>query len=242
MDHGYEWVDLPPNEEDLGTEGDEAQDEGGLRRIVAALHAHLWAGMVPTPRNGSIQPTSEPSDGAAALGSTLDSDEEDLSALGAPPLPSPRPYIPTQVAFPTTFLPSLKPTKSTVTASSPSSQPASTATAARTSFEDDFAPFVPVLPSEHTTFPPLSTIDGPAGSPPRSGALYRHPELAFPDTESRSQVPDSDEDDDDLEEMFAKLKGVREEAMGLDMEARRALAEKTVLSLFGGAVDDADED
>lgn len=40
--------------------------------------------------------------------------------------------------------------------------------------------------------------------------------------------------------MFAKLVGVREEMKGLDLEARRALAERTVLGLFGGEDEEDD--
>lgn len=234
MDHDFEWVDLVSNERQNGRAGVEDREEGGLRRVGGALQAHMWEGMVPKPRDGAeekegqgLRREDEPA---------LDSDEdEDLSALGAPPLPSPRPYAPTSMSFPDTFLPSLK-SKSGLAPSSDS------ASAERTSFDDDFAPFVPALHSSHTSFPPLPSA-APTSSPPVSAALYRHPELAFPDTESLPISREAEEgDDDDLEAMIAKLKGVREVAMGLDMEARRALAEKTVLGLFGGAVDCDDDE
>ncbi|ORY81822.1 hypothetical protein BCR35DRAFT_325054 [Leucosporidium creatinivorum] len=252
MEHGFEWVDLAPEDGSRVAVEDEDREETGLRRVVGALQAHMWEGMVPVARDGSTSKQTRNGHGEdGAL-----SDEDDLSALGAPPLPQAKPFVPTPVSFPDTFLPSIK---SKATTSSSTAAPSSTAAAASSpataaaadsTFEDDFAPFVPALPSTQTSFPPLppslSTSGTTSASSPPISPLYRHPELAFPDTESPPSAARDDHEgedgEEDLEAMFAKLVGVREEMKGLDMEARRALAERTVLGLFGGGDDDDDDE
>lgn len=252
MEHGFEWVDLEPEVEQKLAEADEAREERGLRRVVGALQAHTWEGMIPVARDRNGRDEERPGrrleSGAGVLG--LDSDEEELSALGAPPLPAPRAFVPTPMAFPETFLPSIKTSgkPAAVAVSSTSPVDIHSSPTEPPAFEDDFAPFVPALPSTHTSFPPLplSTLSTSSSSPPIS-PLYRHPELAFPDS---NQLPypaaagreEGEDDGEELEAMFAKLKGVREEALGLDMEARRALAERTVMGLFGGGLSDEENE
>lgn len=253
LEHGFEWVDLAPEAEQSDAVDKRDREETGLRRVIGALQAHMWEGMVPAGKEESGRKKATGGLGGDDV-PTLESDEDDTSALGAPPLPQAKPFVPTPMSFPDTFLPSIKPKgapSSTTAPLHPTLEASSAPTAvAEPTFEDDFAPFVPALPPTETSFPPLpslstnSTTTTTSSSPPIS-PLYRHPELAFPDTESLPSAARDDhegeEGKEDLEAMFAKLVGVREEMKGLDMEARRALAERTVLGLFGGGGDDDDE-
>lgn len=248
IDHGFEWVDVVPGDDEVQEKASPGE-EGGLRRVVAALHAHMWEGMEAVERNGDgngkrIRAEEEDVDDEGALTGRKgllhddDNDDEELSSLGAPPLPEPRPFVPIQLEFPSTFLPSLK--------RASDASPAS----ASTPFEDDFAPFVPALSPSETAFPPLPDLPSSTSSNNTSSHLYRHPELAFPDTDDlASSIPahdtndDEDEDEDealqgdeDLSDLFAKLASVRDQnrAEGVDLEARRDAAERVMQGLFGG--------
>lgn len=246
FEHGFEWVDLAPETDQNEAVEGEDREETGLRRVVGALQAHMWEGMISAGReeNGRKEASGESDEDDSRA---LNSDEDDISALGAPALPRAKPFVPTRMSFPDTFLPSIK-SKAVPSSAAASSVPATDSSPANvdSTFEDDFAPFVPALPSTQTSFPPLPSLSTnsaaiPSSSPPTS-PLYRHPELAFPDTESLTSAPqdthEGEEGEEDLEAMFVKLVGAREEMKGLDMEARRDLAERTVLGLFGGAGED----
>lgn len=248
LEHGFEWVDLAPGDEQSTMVEDGNREETGLRRVVGALQAHMWEGMVPAERNENA---SRAQSGGHGRCNTVDTDEDDISGLGAPPLPQAKPFVPAPMTFPDTFLPSIRPkaTPSPSTAPPHSTTEAFSAVAATDStFEDDFAPFVPALSPSETSFPPLTALSTAStttssSSPPIS-PLYRHPELAFPDSDSlpsaAQDAHDEGEGEEDLEAMFAKLVGVREEMKGLVLEARRALAERTVLGLFGGEDEEDD--
>lgn len=212
--HGFEWVDL----EGLSPDG------GGIERVVTALHAHMWEDMV--------RQTSPVINSAEQTRTRGEEDEVNAyQAMGFPPLPDPKPFVPIHLEFPTTFLPSIprsQPAPRPASVSTPYLAPSialPSPTTVSPAFEDDFAPFVPILSS----FPPPS--------PPRSH-LYRHPELALPDSglEGFQPLPDDEADEEDGEDlviMFERLKALREEASSLGMDERRAVAERAVLALIG---------
>lgn len=216
----------------------------------------MWEGMVQAPKAIAQDAKEKPA--------RLDDDEDEFAALGAPPLPEPRPFVPTPMAFPSTFLPSLS--KKAGSPPSPTPFPSSTSTATSprdapesTAFDDDFAPFVPALPRDVTSFPPLSTsplppltptdplaapfVPAPSNADELPAALYRHPALSFPDGLGLPSADDGDESgpeavigEEDLDELVEKLQGFKAEADGMrSMEERRAFAERVVggLGLLG---------
>lgn len=240
MEHGFEWIDLADGGRSIAEEKKEEEEatreQRGVARVVAALHAHMWEGMAPAPRGAHETEVRH-----TVTHEHDDEADDEFSALGAPPLPAPRPFVPTPVRFPSTFLPSLsraKPTDSPVPALP--TPPASILP----EFDDDFAPFVP--PLEATSFPPLSSPSPPGSSssppplfPPSTTEQYRHPALAFPDKdnllliEAREEGSEGGDEGEDLSELFDKLKTYREMAQTLGMEERRALAERVVVGLLG---------
>lgn len=229
IEHGFEWVD--------GKESDVVEDEEdgekGIARVVGALHAHMWEGMVRETLEGRGEKKVQP----VGVNKEVEGDHR---GLGAPPLPEPRPFIPTPLAFPTTFLPSIA-RSSTASGSNfstlppatiPTPPPTSSDLAPLATFDDDFAPFVPTLPT--TSFPPLLPPSPPPPEPSTLTALYRHPELAFPDTEDLllgGQLEEGEEED--LLELVERLRGLRETAKGLGVEERREMAERVVAGLLG---------
>lgn len=225
LEHGFEWVDGKKSEV---VEQEEAEDgeQKGIARVVGALHAHMWEGMVretPEGRRAKMEGVEEVLD-------EDEEDEEDKMGLGAPPLPEPRPFVPTPLAFPSTFLPSLARSSSTSTSTTSSLPPAAASTPSAASFDDDFAPFVPTLST--SSFPPLSPTELSATilSPTSPTPLHRHPELSFPDTEA---LFGSEGEEEDLLELVEKLRGLREVGKGMGVQERRAMAEKVVMGLLG---------
>lgn len=228
----FEWVDMvseehqqqqeeeKPNKKDSGF-----REEFGFSRIVNALHTHMWEGMIRVSKPISTE----------TIGTVKEDDGqgEDYSALGAPPLPNPRPFIPIVLEFPETFLPSI-PRNFTTSTTSIDSLP--TSTLITTAFEDDFSPFSPPLST--STFPTISpsSFAHAAVTSPRSSNL--------PSTDSTLSLTDSqiilgglDEDeqegegeaitgDEDLENLLAKLMEFKQEQQGLGLEERRDRVEQ----------------
>lgn len=262
FEHGFEWVDVDARAqavaEDDRTEG---LEEEGIGRVVAALHAHMWNNMVPVNRQtvreeesgATDRPTgrgADPSDGAGE-----DDDEAEFATLGAPPLPELRPFVPIPVTFPTTMLPSLarktaiapdtsSPVRtplppldnSTLTSPTPTTCAAAASGAPAASFENDFAPFVPTAaafdPDEFGDFsagPATALSDQRGGFEPSEDGAFDKLDGEGAD-EDGLELSDGD---DGLSELVAKLKEMREEARGMGLEERRAMAERAVLGLLG---------
>lgn len=256
FEHGFEWVDVDPQ---AGTtKADDGLEEAGVGRLVAALHAHLWDNMeraaIPAARGDHLNSEGNSPEGPiGTTGESDDGDEIEFTSLGAPPLPEPRPFVPVPVVFPTTMLPSLMrksrpPEFLTTDARLPSLAAANSGTsfgtnatasaaAAATPFEDDFATFVP----------PTSSFDQEAFAAPSKEAatgnqdgfeqLDDDEELELWRTSSAEEgdaaEEDVDREEDELSELVARLKGMRDEARGLGLEERRAVAERAVLGLLG---------
>lgn len=233
LNHGFELIDLndppskPSQEEAEVEEGGEGTEFGGLKRVVEALHAHMWEGMRVLPRpSGSGSRNLEAARNAAAH---EDDDEgENGTSAGvrgiAPPLPAPRPFVPTPMVFPSTFLPSLKGGASSFVRDS-------TAPSLPSPFDDDFTPFA--LPLSVPAFPPITLPSPPL---PRTEGLYRDLELFPPGSEMKSGKQHDEEEeggDDELEELVTKLMGMRGELEGVGMEERRERAEKLIAGLVG---------
>lgn len=135
----------------------------------------MWEGMerVPKPETNEGRLIAEDdSNGSRKLNGGLNAEEEEedqdeeFASLGVPPLPEPRPFIPTKLEFPATFLPSI-PRKTTATSPPTHSSSSSSRNIhfdsepiGDDSFEDDFSPFVEASTSStsdpfQATFPPL---------------------------------------------------------------------------------------
>ncbi|GAA5845479.1 hypothetical protein JCM9279_003049 [Rhodotorula babjevae] len=292
---GFEWVHLgaAPREEprapsangELDGEDEDEDGESPIGRIVAALHAHMWHSMerVERPARAAPARSSAPVNGAGALGygeaEEDDADEEEWSALGAPPLPAPRVRpgeddSAAQWTFPDRFLPSIA--RPATSASGVAGERGDSAATARTSpsFEDDFAPFVsasssttsfdPFMRAEalgsRTAAPSAAAVDVGAASASSTGASppYRHPSLAFPDstvpssTSARPLPPDdpslgpADADLDSLDDLFSCLSTARAATASMDLDERRAYAERVVRDLLGedalGGLSGSDEE
>lgn len=233
LDCGFEWVDWssrPATRTVVEAAGDEPA-MSGIARVVAALHAHMWEDMVPvedrrtTPSAlGSTRPNEDEDD---------TDDAEDLSHLPPPSLPSPKPHVPLPVAFPDTFLPSLR--------ARPRAAEANQSEA--NGFTDDFAPFEQGLSPSHTSFPPLDTRPTIASSP-ASTAQCRHAELSFPDSLHLDEhAGELEHDDEDLDKMFEQLSAVKVDMEGLGLDERRERAEKAMrsLGLLGGGGREGEE-
>jgi len=252
FEHGFEWVDVDP-QADAGDEAETGQglEEGGVGRVVAALHAHLWDNMVPAAKQ-STQDDAAARTGATTRELTEDSygfDESDeFASLGAPPLPEPRPFVPVPVIFPATMLPSLlrksdavenkSPHLSSARPAEPASPAAAPATAApdATAFEDDFAPFVLTTGSfsPDDSVAPSTIVSHGFGGGQGGFELLDDDDLAELSRDGHSEEGSELEGgDDELNELVARLKGMREEARGLGLDERHALAERAVMGLLG---------
>lgn len=222
LDSQFEWVDFVSDREN---EEETGREETGVGRVVEALQAFMWEGMVPaSPPQKSI---SQPTDDTTAAKHDHDDDEgddNDMAILGAPPLPSPRPFIPTVLEFPSSFLPSIPrspilpqslPSKATIPFSSEKEE---------ATFDDDFAPFAQSI----ATFPPL--FSSQAISP--SSSIISSQIFPLLTTEV-GQEEEPDDEDEDSEKLFEKLKGFRTEAEGMSMEQRRDMAERVLSGLLG---------
>ncbi|GAA5986018.1 hypothetical protein JCM5350_005498 [Sporobolomyces pararoseus] len=159
LDNGFEWIDLSDSKDfrhsTMGREGEtEIDHDDGIGRIRDAVESHMWEGMVRVTK-AETRSARDSSNSRLQKGGfdgveneEEDVEEDDLESMGVPPLPEPRPFIPTKLEFPSTFLPSV-PRKSTTATKPPSatlpsqssSQPEPNE-ADQSSFEDDFSPFV----------------------------------------------------------------------------------------------------
>ncbi|KAI5475750.1 hypothetical protein MNV49_000879 [Pseudohyphozyma bogoriensis] len=216
LDHTFEWVDLPSLEPAPQASSPAPPDtEDGLSRVVSALHSHMWESMIRTPTTSTTttathSATPLDSRGAPLLATAGEhdfdvGDEDELEeALGAPPLPDPKPYVPVEMEFPETFLPMVERKGKTATKGidftklpvMPSGMGKSvmngneglssgvvppSVPSEEEAFEDDFSPFVSAPPESHpssSTFPPLA-------SP------------TLPSTTSNTNITEEEEDDDD---------------------------------------------
>ncbi|GAA6008738.1 uncharacterized protein JCM10292_005045 [Rhodotorula paludigena] len=255
----------------------EDEDEP-LRRIVGALQAHMWEVMerVETgPARGRARAHSdegasadraavhggedagcfgkEGANGRADADHVDEVEDDEWSALGAPPLPSPR-RRPSDAdgdkwTFPSRFLPSI-------------ARDEGGALVGEASFEDDFAPFVETGPA-HDDFPAFSAHESHADSTARAraggfpGLVDRHRDLPFSDSDDpprtsvsavsppRTTVPTAPrpaEDLDDLDELFARLSAAKSATAGMGLDERRDFAERMVRELLSGAGLSEDED
>ncbi|KAK4700405.1 alpha- and gamma-adaptin-binding protein p34, partial [Phenoliferia sp. Uapishka_3] len=263
LSHGFEWVDLA-----VGNGGARIEDEGedrigeqnGVARIVEALHSHMWEGMTPAPKPQKIEKKATSDEETEVVEK---SDEDDFSALGAPPLPEPRPFVPTPMSFPSTYLPSIsKKSDASLPQINFMAAPTSFAIKAPTStetgghdtatFDDDFAAFVPALPKSITSFPPLSTpssseyVSIPSPTSPTmteasedvERALYRHPALSFPDNVPSEEAGDGGKEDEaigdeDLDGLVEKLQAFRAEAEGMRSMEERRAFAERVVGGLG---------
>ena len=279
---GFECVhlDAAPHTASVASETSSAEDddeaaEHPLNRIVAALHAHMWEDMerveAPTrtvaARAAGANALERLNGGASGRGGDWDEgqggqedddEDEEWSALGAPPLPAPRVRPEdagdkAQWTFPERFLPSISRAAASATANG----------SLQSAFEDDFAPFVDAASST------ASFDDGVngtrVGAPHDGDALAdalvlstgdlspcRHPSLAFPDSTSRSAKSvhplltdePSDGDLDSLDELFSRLSTARTATSSMGFQERRAYAERVVRELLGddalAGLDDSD--
>ncbi|GAA5935411.1 hypothetical protein JCM3775_006266 [Rhodotorula graminis] len=166
-------------------------------------------------------------------------------------------------AFPERFLPSIaRSTTDGSGAAGEDDVSAAAGARTSSSFEDDFAPFVSAT-SSSTSFDANTTADAAAGtsalahdagplgvggadaasiaaSPP-----YRHPSLAFPDSTSASitsphplltddpSLDPADTDLDSLDDLFSRLSTARAATASMDLDERRAYAERVVRELLG---------
>ncbi|KAM0752439.1 hypothetical protein T439DRAFT_379499 [Meredithblackwellia eburnea MCA 4105] len=168
LSYGFEWIDLAAGYGKPQIDGEEQGEEtigeeSGIARVVAALHAHMWQDMELAPKEKKRQNVTDRGVDSRQEGGPVEVEEDEaaeFARMGAPPLPEPRPFVPTPLSFPDTFLPSMKrseilsspkyPTLATTTTTSSPQTDAPT-----TPFDDDFAPFVPSLPKDVKSFPPL---------------------------------------------------------------------------------------
>lgn len=214
IDSQLEWVSIAST--DAVAEEGEGKDKIGISRVREALHSHMWESLVRVERR-SMRSRERIPDGD-------EEEEESESMLGVPPLPSPRPFIPTPLSFPPTFLPSLP------RASSSTRELISIpAEITPDLFEDNFSPFVSA--STSSTLPPLS-IRAAQRAPPLPASLnfseFNHFLLLDDDDDGEGEGIDDEED----EKLFSQLAGWREQAKGLGMEERRQLAEKVLQGLL----------
>lgn len=191
---------------DVGTrtELSKTGERVGIARIVEALQTHLWEGAIMEPKAGPREPPARRN----GPGRSEVEDEDDDDAMTEPPLPLPRPFVPHVLEFPKIHLPNIP--------------RASTSSAALTpmEFDDDFAPFVPPLAS--TSFP----ASDPDFDPPASTSKRERDGEATREEEEEADV--------DLEDLFGKLKAIRERGYGSMVTYQRQLyAEKAVFELLG---------
>ncbi|GAA6020239.1 hypothetical protein JCM11491_003860 [Sporobolomyces phaffii] len=236
IDHGFEWVDLGAN--CGGTDGEQHE---GITRVRDALESHVWDEMERVPPNTSDRaraPRLESDDGHAVDVTRVDGDdddEDDLASLGAPPLPEPRPFVPTKLEFPATFLPAV-----------PRARPAAKTIGdgARASFDDDFSPFVDAS----------SSASNDLADPSESGSANRDDWTDFAGARPRSsEHEDEDEEAEEfehLDDLFEQIRLARDDLSrqetggraggsneGEDEEAmlrrRRERAEQMMAQVFG---------
>ncbi|GAA5940847.1 uncharacterized protein JCM15063_000898 [Sporobolomyces koalae] len=148
LDHGFEWVDLSSQSCVVQGDDPDSGEQEGLDRIRDALESHMWENLVRIPKNHtpkdvassdhSHDTNSDRIERRQDKGDDEADFEDDEDELGVPPLPEPRPFAPTRLEFPPTFLPSIARKSPTNRANG---RPAPVIPPDQ-SFDDDFAPFV----------------------------------------------------------------------------------------------------
>lgn len=235
MFNGFEWVDIASLEQKRSKEAEEEigfGEETGVGRVVDALQAYLWEGMVQVPKATSNR------DHMIQKERGIEDEEDECANLGAPPLPDPRPFVPTILEFPDTFLPSIprKNIASTVV------KPSALSSTSPITFEDDFSPFAPALST--SSFPSLPTA---STSEIHNTTLTSDHVLSLAASSSTSSLPTLDlsnedvvlggldedpeeteggEVEGDLENLLEKLMQFKKEQEGLGLDERRARVEE----------------
>ncbi|GAA5909664.1 hypothetical protein JCM6882_008458 [Rhodosporidiobolus microsporus] len=175
LSHGFEWVDFTasaafPSSPAEDADADPAPSQFPLSRVTEALQAHLWSNLrrlsPPSSSSSALPPRPRPRPEATLDGDEIaDEDEEDvegfLNALGAPPLPQPRAYVPPKVDFPETFLPSIPRGAAAASSSGPDPE----------AFEDDFSPLASGPSSSALPPPTTSTSSSSAAAAAAAGRL-----------------------------------------------------------------------
>ncbi|GAA6060489.1 hypothetical protein JCM10212_007120 [Sporobolomyces blumeae] len=287
LSHGFEWIDLSRLDETVEPEHDRARDDReGAQRVRDALEAHMWAGMErvrgePTRSVGTDDEEDmggEEEDTVRARGGARrirqddlgggqgsdDDDDDEYSSMGAPPLPEPRPFVPTKMEFPSTFLPSIsrKDTRgtSTIPRSGPGSgdsrpgstssaerQPATVARDSTPSFDDDFAPFVRASSTSFDAFSPGSddgretfrdSKDGPDGLDERGERDLDSLEALFDKIRFVRErgLLDADDDRDDRDGPLVGGASERGADEATRLERRRDQAEQILREVFGSGI------
>ncbi|GAA5896028.1 hypothetical protein JCM8208_007510 [Rhodotorula glutinis] len=177
-------------------------------------------------------------------------------------------------AFPDRFLPSIARSATGASGAAAEGGPLAAAGARASSlFEDDFAPFVSAT-TPATSFHVNTTDDvlgssagslraAPQDRPGAAGASstadsppYHHPSLAFPDSTSiasahplladDASLDTTEADLDSLDDLFSRLSTARAATASMDLDERRAYAERVVRDLLGedalGGLSGSDEE
>lgn len=228
IDQQFEWIDTAVrnvNHEEANSE--EGEEKFGVARVVEALHSHLWEGMERLEQPRSKLRNEEEIE-EEYTGRKAEREGKEIEAMGAPPLPAPRPFVPVPLSFPSTFLPSLnRPT--------PIAGINFTPEATDQNFDDDFSPFV----SATTTSLSIRAAQKLPPLPSSLNFTESNNFLLLDDEEEEGGPGRNDEgmsrqerdENEHLSAMFSQLSGWREEAKGLGMEERRRFAEKVLQEL-----------
>ncbi|SCV71860.1 BQ2448_4554 [Microbotryum intermedium] len=223
LDHGFEYVPssslytspaLPGEGQDDG-DGIHSGEKRGLERVVEALHAHIWEHMSPITRT-----RAHDQDERLDQGPRTPEHSSDLPNLPHSSLPKAREYRPVEVGWPESLLPNIA--KVSTKSEEVEEQ------GKDLGFEDDFSDFI--------SGPSKGGASETGDEIPSSSSTEDDLTL-LPKTDTAGEGDDFatlDQQDQELEALFAQLSTAREQAMGMtDMDERRAFAEKTVLSLLG---------
>lgn len=245
LDNGFEWIDLSSTDENE-TNGE------GMDRIRDALQSHLWEGMIKNPKaavpnrsnggNGSVRKENSRIRFGGSEGEDHDEledpdDDEELSSLGAPPLPEPRPYIPPKLSFPSTFLPSI-PRKTALSPPSSSSTSPNTSTQQQSnssdpkleesdSFEDDFSPFVEAASSSSSSFPTPFPAEASSGSTKSSTEPFSTSSAKTRPSQTESEESEPTEESlDSLDNLFEQIRLAREDVLREEETLAAAVCEE----------------
>ncbi|GAA5889737.1 hypothetical protein JCM16303_005362 [Sporobolomyces ruberrimus] len=245
LDNGFEWIDLSSTDENE-TNGE------GMDRIRDALQSHLWEGMSRNPKdavpnrsnggNGAVRKENGRTEFGGSEGEDYDEledpdDDEELSSLGAPPLPEPRPYIPPKLSFPSTFLPSI-PRKTALSPPSSSSASPDTSTQKQSnssgpkmeesdSFEDDFSPFVEAFSSSSSSFPTSFPVTSSSGSTnPSIEPFSTTSAKTRPSHFETEETGPTEESLDTLDNLFEQIRLAREDVLREEETLAAAVGEE----------------
>lgn len=267
LDWGFEWVNVARSRGSSRETVGNGHDDEGFGRIRDALESHMWEGMARVPKKDEDSShTQSLSDRADVLvDAWQDEDdssndltsEEDSSHMGVPPLPQPRPFVPSKLEFPTMFLPSI-PRQSTAQSRSPPAEASPPKVKERipscnggplSSFEDDFSPFVGA--SSSSSFAPALFDAAPSPHFPRS--IQPNGDLDHSGAGARISQDDeaSEHELESLDNLFEQIRFARqdilreEEEGGLEtgeeserdeermLRRRRERAEQLMHQVFG---------